>query len=175
MKKEKTCCLTGLRAQRLPFRFCEEHPCCLRLKERLRQEIIRSITQDNVTHFMTGMSLGSEQICAEIVLEIKNDIPSITLECVIPYEKQSAKWLAPQRHRYDKILAASDKITLLQTIYSRDCMIKRNHYITENCDFVIAVWDGDRSNAVGQLIRSARALGRTVMILDPRSFDLAEL
>lgn len=71
MEINKTCCFTGHRPQRLPFNFDEQHPVCVRLKELLRQELVRLITEEKVTGFITGMALGIDQICAELVLELK--------------------------------------------------------------------------------------------------------
>lgn len=68
------------RPERLPFRYEEQHPDCLRLKELLRQEIVRLIVEEGVTRFITGMALGIDQICAELVLELKETYPQVTLE-----------------------------------------------------------------------------------------------
>lgn len=41
------------------------------------QEILRLFLEENVTHFITGMALGAEQICAEMVLELKGTCPQL--------------------------------------------------------------------------------------------------
>ena len=43
----RTCCFTGLRPQKLPFGFDEGNRLCLQIKERLKQEIIRLITEQH--------------------------------------------------------------------------------------------------------------------------------
>lgn len=58
MDTKTTCCFTGHRPQKLPFKFDEQHPDCVRLKKLLRQELVRLITEAGVTHFITGMALG---------------------------------------------------------------------------------------------------------------------
>ena len=68
MEVKRTCCFTGHRPQRLPFQFDEQHPDCVWLKERLRQEMVRLITEEEVTCFITGLALGIDMICAELVL-----------------------------------------------------------------------------------------------------------
>ena len=98
--KQRTCCFTGHRSQSLPFRSDETDERCVELRSKLKAEIERLITEDNVTHFISGMALGVDQICAELVLELKKQYPRITLECAIPCEEQAVTWSEPQRDRY---------------------------------------------------------------------------
>ena len=71
MKVQQTCCFTGHRPEGLPFKTDETHPDCVKLKERLRQEIERLITEEGVRHFISGMAAGTGLIAAELVLELK--------------------------------------------------------------------------------------------------------
>ena len=174
MEKEiqKTCCFTGHRPQRLPFKFDEQHPACARLKGLLRQELTRLITEEEVNRFITGMALGTDQICAELVLELKEAYPQITLECAIPYEEQAAKWTVPQRDRYFSIIVRSDCENQLQGAYTKDCMAKRNRYMVEESGHVLAVWDGTARSGTGQTVRYARELGRKVTVIDSETFQI---
>lgn len=172
MEMETTCCFTGHRSERLSFKYEERHPDCLRLKELLRQEMVRLITEEKVTHFITGMALGIDQICAEIVLELKETYPQVKLECAIPYEEQAAKWTVPQRDRYFDIIVRSDRETQLQGAYTKDCMEKRNHYMVEKSGHVLAVWDGAGRSGTGQTVRYARTLGRELTMIHPETLEI---
>ena len=119
----KSCAFTGHRPQNLPFGFREDDERCTALKETLKKQIISLITDENVTHFISGMALGVDMYAAEIVLELKKTYPGITLESAIPCETQAAKWNAAMRERYYGIAAQCDKETLLQTHYTPDCMM----------------------------------------------------
>lgn len=68
-----TCCFTGHRPQSLPWKFNEQDERCLKMKEQLRNEIIKAI-KNGYTTFISGMALGFDMICAEIVLELKKNI-----------------------------------------------------------------------------------------------------
>ena len=130
----KSCAFTGHRPQNLPFGFREDDERCTALKETLKKQIISLITDENVTHFISGMALGVDMYAAEIVLELKKTYPDITLESAIPCETQAAKWNAAMRERYYGIAAQCDKETLLQTHYTPDCMDKRNRYMVDHAD-----------------------------------------
>ena len=143
----------------------------MRLKAELRKLIVQMIEQKNVTHFISGMALGIDTYAAEIVLDLKSQFPFITLECAIPCETQAAKWSERYRNRYFRIIERCDKETMLQRHYSSDCMQKRNRYMVEHADLILAVWDGQPSGT-GMTVTYAHSLGKPVWTLDPNTFSV---
>lgn len=87
MKKTNTCCFAGQNPNKLPIRNYPEISAETELKVILFLEIKHLIEKENVTHFISDMELGTDQICAEFVLTLKQFYPHITLECAIPYEE----------------------------------------------------------------------------------------
>lgn len=117
---EKKCCFTGHRPKSLPFGYNEEEPSCKKLKELLSDNIERQITENGVTHFISGMAMGVDIFAAEAVLKLKEKYPQIKLECAIPCETQANKWSEGWRNRYFDIIGRSDdtqccKPTILPT------------------------------------------------------------
>ncbi len=167
----RTCAFTGHRPQNLPFRFNESDKRCIALKKQLRKLIVQLIEQRNVTHFISGMAIGVDMYAAEIVLDLKAKYPHITLESAIPCETQATKWSEPLRDRYFKIAERCDKETMLQTQYTPDCMQKRNRYMVDQADVLLAVWDGTPSGT-GSTVQYAKTQGKTVWILDPYSLEV---
>lgn len=164
--KGRTCAFTGHRPQSLPFRFNEEDPRCIALKKELESRIERLICEEGVTHFISGMALGVDMYAAEIVLALKRRYPEITLEAAIPCETQAAKWPEHLRDRYFDIATKCDKETMLQTHYTPDCMKKRNQYMVDRADILLAVWNG-RASGTGQTVMYAREKGKPVWVIDP--------
>ena len=91
----KTCAFTGHRPKGLGYSESDER--CIHLL------IVRMIEEEGVTHFISGMAQGVDLYAAEIVLELKEQYPQITLECAIPYERQAVRWPAALRERYFSI------------------------------------------------------------------------
>ena len=166
--KVKKCAFTGHRPQSLPFGFNESDERCIALKQTLRAEIIRLIEQEGVTHFISGMALGVDMYAAEIVLGLKSSYEGITRESAIPCESQAEKWTEKQRDRYFEIASKCDKETLIQHHYTSDCMHKRNRYMVDQADFIIAVWDG-RPSGTGKTVQYAQRQGKLVIIINPRT------
>lgn len=166
MENGQTCSLIG---QCFREGFDESQSVPLRIKQIIKQEILRLFFEENVTHFITGMALGVEQICAEMVLELKETCPQFTLECAIPYEEQAVRWTEKQRERYFSIVASCDTETLLQTKYSRNCMRRKTEYLMDHSSFVLAVWDGMGRDGTSRAVRYARKLGRDITIVHPKT------
>lgn len=166
MQKHYTCCFTGHRPNKLPFGYDEQDERCIKIKNQLKSQIVALITQKDVTHFITGMALGIDLICAEIVIELKEKYPFITLESAIPYEEQAANWTDEQRDRYYRIAELCDKETLLQYHYNKWCFQNRNRYMVDKSDFIIAVWNGERSGTANT-VKYAESQNKEIIIIEP--------
>ena len=167
----KACAFTGHRPQRLPFGFDESDKRCTALKSAMQDQIAALIEDKEVTHFITGMALGIDVYAAEIVLDLKTKYPYITLESAIPCETQAVKWSVAARERYYNIAAKCDKETMLQREYTPGCMEKRNQYMVDHADYILAVWNG-RPSGTGNTVRYAQKKGKFVIVIDPVSLDV---
>lgn len=161
----QTCCFTGHRPQSFPWKYHEGDLRCIALKYRLKREIIKAIKQDGIRHFLTGMALGVDTWAADIVLALQKRWP-ITLECVIPCKNQEAKWHRENQEHYRAILSQCNKVTVLQEYYTRNCFEKRNRYMVDHSDLVIAVWNGSPSGT-GSTVTYAKAQGKAIRVLSP--------
>ena len=169
-RQMKKCAFTGHRPQSLPFGFNESDERCVALKKTIRDEIIKLIEEEGVTHFISGMAIGVDMYAAEIVLGLKASYPGITLESAIPCESQAAKWTEALRDRYFDIASKCDKETLIQRHYTADCMHKRNRYMVDQADFVIAVWDG-RPSGTGKTVQYAQNQGKSIRAISPKTLE----
>lgn len=170
----KTCAFTGHRPQNLPFGFNEEDERCIDLKKTLREQIINLIENEGVTYFISGMAIGVDMYAAEIVLGLKASYPGITLESAIPCESQAAKWSEALRDRYFDIASKCDKETLIQTHYTPDCMDKRNRYMVDHADYIIAVWDG-KPSGTGKTVMYAQSKGKVIIKVNPATLTVDRL
>ena len=141
------------------------------LKSVMRDQIVALIENEGVTHFITGMALGVDMYAAEIVLHLKSKYPHITLESAIPCETQAIKWSVASRERYYNIAAKCDKETMLQREYTSDCMDKRNRYMVDHADYILAVWNGCPSGT-GNTVRYAHKKGKSIIVINPVSLDV---
>lgn len=164
--KEKTVCFTGHRPQKLPWKFNENDVGCMAMKEIAKLEITNAILSGK-EHFISGMALGFDMIAAEIVLELKEEYPHISLECAIPCKDQDKMWPAQQKERYKYILSRADKITYVSDKpYFDGCMQNRNKYMIDNSSTLIALFNG-LPGGTKQTIDYAKEKGLEVVVIKP--------
>ena len=56
----------------------------------------------------------------------------------IPCPEQSAYWSAADKALYESILRRADECVTLSPQYTRDCMMKRNRYMVDHAELLIA-------------------------------------
>lgn len=165
------CAFTGHRPQRFKFKYNENDPDCIMLKNILRAEIERLIDQ-GVNYFISGMALGVDMWAAEIVLELKKIGHNIKLECAIPCVDQDIKWIESSRRRYAAILKRADKVEYVGREYTPDCMMKRNRYMIDHSNYVIAVYDGGYSGGTAATVRYATQKGIKSIVINPDTYEV---
>ena len=154
-RKFYTCCFTGHRPNKLPWGYNEKGIRFFLFKNRLRKAIKESI-KNGYNYFISGMALGSDMLCAEIVLNLKKKHPNIMLECAIPCINQTERWLKDSVDRYNTIMSKADKVTYVSNKpYFNGCMQIRNKYMIDNSSLLIAVYNGS-SGGTKQTIELAQ-------------------
>ena len=173
MDRATTCCFTGHRPDKLPWGSRESDPRCLTLKRRLTQAVEGAYTQ-GMRHFICGMARGTDLYFAEAVLALRLCRSGVTLEAARPCESQADAWPEAERHRYQAILDQCDFETLVQHRYDRFCMQRRNRYMVDRSDCVLAFWNGSRSGT-GSTVAYALKTGRTVYCFDVHDLSVRVL
>ena len=138
---ETTCAFTGHRPKSFPWKYNEAAPDCVLLKEVLVAQI-KALADRGVTDFLSGMAQGADLWCANIVLGLRKKNPTLKLHCVLPCKGQECKWSVAARALYHSILEQSNEIVYVEQEYSRDCMLKHNHYLVDHSTILLAVYNG---------------------------------
>lgn len=138
----KVCAIIGFKARNAGSREDKDSASQHALRQELYARLEKLIKEESVTHFICGMAAGPEMLASEVILELREKYPGITLESVIPYENQAARWSEKLRDRYFGIAAGCDKETMLQRHYSPDCLDRQYLYLLERADIVVPVCGG---------------------------------
>ena len=158
------------------------------------------ILSEKVTDVYDGMALGLDTVVAMAVLSLKEEGYDIKLHACIPCAGQESRWNFMDRIRYanilskcDEILAINDKMImtpvsiinissieyrliepdgcLYQVEYRPYLMQERNKIIVNNCDTLIALWDGS-SGGTANCVNYAKTTGRVnVHVINPRNVE----
>lgn len=160
--RQESCCFTGHRPAKLPWRFREEDPRCVALKGRIA-DAVEMAYQEGYRHFICGMALGCDQYFCEAVLALREQHPDVTIEAALPCPTQADAWTAVQRERYERLLAECDLETMVSGKYTSSCMQRRDRYMVDHASLLIAVFDG---TAGGTRYTMQYAMQRGLNIVD---------
>lgn len=167
--KENTCCFSGHRAEKLPWKYNEDDPQCRTLKLAL-DDLIRTAYETGYRRFLSGMATGIDTLCAETVLAMRSEHPDIILEAAIPFLGQERKWPSAMQDRYRRLVNACDFTTVLSDTYNSGCMMARNRYMVDRSSLLIAVYDGRRGGTYNT-VRYAEKIGCTAVVLPLTGFE----
>lgn len=142
MDHQKTCCVTGHRD------LSEEQRA--RIDELLRKEILLAI-EDGYTHFISELAAGADLLFAEIVNELKVSYP-ITLEAAIPYPGR----MKTSDKTFQRLIRCCDIVKVHAAAYFKGCYMRRNCYMVDQSQRVIAVCDGRSTGGTAATVRYAK-------------------
>lgn len=126
INKEKTVAVSGHRYLQKDFD-----------KKRLEEIFIKLIDEYKVDTFLIGMAVGFDTECFKI-LENLRETRKIKLVACIPCLNQSAKFSDLQKMEYDRMINSADEKIILQKDYDKYCMLKRNDFLVENANILVA-------------------------------------
>ena len=141
MERETTCCFTGHRPDKLPWRDDEWDPRCQAWKERLTAALEEAYDK-GMRHFICGMARGADFYFCEAALALRDRRPGVTVEAALPCEEQAARWKERDRNRYFRLVAQCDYETMVQHHYDKGCMLRRDRYMVDRSAMIIAVYGG---------------------------------
>lgn len=122
----KTCVFTGHRILSEDFSL------------KATEKAVETVIKKGVDTFYNGMAMGFDLSSAEIVLKLKKKYPQIRLIACIPFYGQEKNFPEKDKKRYCEILKKADEQILLSDTYYRGCLHKRDLYMAERGDCMIA-------------------------------------
>lgn len=159
----QTCCFTGHRCEKMPWKYNENDEKCIQMKEEIRKQIINAISK-GYKYFITGMALGFDIICAEIVLKLKKVYPEIKLIGALPCLNQEIRWSKSYKKRYKKLLKNLDYIWCKNVEYTTRCFFERNDYMVLNSSMIISYYTGG-SGGTAYTLKKAAKLGLKIVLI----------
>ena len=161
--KKPACSFTGHRAAKLPWGFHEQDPRCIQLKQQI-YDAIDAIYDSGVRHYICGMANGCDMYFGEAVLELKKVKKDVTLEAAVPFTGQADHWKEPEKSRWQNIYNNSDFITVVSKTYTKDCMNKRNRYMVDNCNVLLAAYNGTKGGTQNTILYAIRSKKEVIQI-----------
>ena len=163
----KSVCFTVHRPSKLIFGYNEESSTFKAFDRILRQTIV-DLCYSGYRRFYTGMAEGTDIWAAEIVVGLLNSFYYLELYAVLPYPGHTNKMSKDFKNRYDHILKFAKKTICVSDKYSEDCFKRRNYYMVNHCEKMIAVYDPNQwRSGTGQTVRYAERKGKDIIFINP--------
>lgn len=156
--------ITGHRPNKLGNDYNLTSDLVKKIKYKIVSEM-EAIINDNVGKkfiLITGMALGIDTLFAHIAIEKR-----LKFIAAIPCIGQEAMWRDEARKLYHKILKDERCIVHMVTNkpYDLKCMNLRNEWMVDNCDVLIAVWDGT-SGGTANCVKYAKSKNKNIKPCD---------
>lgn len=162
--------ITGHRPNKLGNDYDLTSPLIRQIRYKILEEleeqkrILIKLNKGEKLTLITGMALGIDTLFAQIAIEFK--IPFIA---AIPCRGQTMRWPITSITKHSEIISnslctvhyVSDKL------YTPDCMQKRNQWMVDNCDILIAVWDGTLGGTAN-CVKYAVEMKREIIRINPQ-------
>lgn len=117
----------------------------------------RVVSEVQPTGIISGMALGWDQALAKAAIDLE-----IPLTAAIPFPDQHKWWPPEAQERYCWALAHAHKIHTVRNTYSRDAYQKRNVWMVENCNHLLALFNGVSRGGTYNCIKYADRVKRPI-------------
>lgn len=169
--------VTGHRPNKLPCGYDMDHPWALAVITRMKNYILAHAERHNGVRIISGMALGIDQMWAIAGVKAQREDNRVSIELAIPCANQSKKWPPVSQRLWQQIVDSVsiydnvNKITYVSNKeYTSSCMQLRNEYMVDNCDLVLAFWDGT-PGGTANCKRYADKVGKPVQQVIPKSIS----
>ena len=189
-----TYCVTGHRPNKL-FGYdwnTEENKRLMTAMKELYLENMyeyESVYGDNNFTWIVGGALGIDQMTHQILNEIKEEVNdlNITITLAEPFDGFYGRWSIYDVRRYFSLRDTADKFVRVSELdnYKINCPVncekekwvvsamlqKRNEYMVDNSNEVIAWWDGT-NGGTANCVRYAKSKGKTICQYNPKNLHI---
>lgn len=159
-----TCCVTGNRPSRFPFPRNESDP-VYSLYQTMLFSQIELLIQKGFTHFISGMADGADLDFSRQVLILRERQKGILLEAALPFPVRPRKESTPYTEVRDTVLLQCDRKSTISPRYHPGCYERRNRYMVDHADLVLAIWNGEEKGGTWNTIEYARSRGKPIQYL----------
>lgn len=152
INKARTCAITG---HRILYQQIN--------KDKLKQLFLKVI-EDGYDTFLNGMAIGFDAISFNVLEEIRREKDIRIIAC-IPCLNQSDKFNNSQKIEYERMVLSADESIVLSKKYTTTCMTKRNKFMVDNSDILIA-YMSKNFGGTAKTVTYARENDKKIIIFD---------
>ena len=172
-------CITGYRPSKLPntYGYDLNNTGYKKLSQAIIDVlfVIAMFNHNKDFTLISGMALGVDQLYVKTAIKLKQLWAknfNIKITAAIPCRGQELKWPMQSRELYHELLKECNFVKYVHNgLYTPSCMDERNHWMVDNSDVAIAVWDG-KSGGTANCIRYAKQKHKNIYYINPNNYSV---
>lgn len=149
--------------------YDNKNPLRVAVKDAIGAVLDRAVAKYGKTHqivIISGGALGVDQDAARVAH--KMGLPFIV---AAPCRNQDSKWPKQSQERYNKMLGLAMNVVYVHDGPYRDgCLNKRNEWMVDHCDALVAVWDGS-PGGTAHCVKYAKSAGKPIVMINPKNLN----
>lgn len=126
------------------------------------------VRQGHKVRTITGGALGFDQdvLATALVLDVIHNTVAV------PFEGQENRWNEVDQRRYRSLLFyANEVVAVSPPGYAAWKMHKRNEWMVDRANSVVALWDGGESGGTAACVRYARKVEKPLVVINPTTLE----
>ena len=154
----------------------EDYSLCKKIKANMLEVYWKLHDEREVQRFYVGGALSVDMWAAEQILRLKEQpgYEDIELVVALPFVGHDAKWDQRSKRRMEFILQHCSKKEVIGNEDCRESYVKRNCYMVDQANYLVAVYDDVRNLRSGtmQCVRYARKNDVPVVLIHPDTANI---
>lgn len=132
------------------------------LRKKIQEVISQYLVSLKATFVITGGALGVDTDAAREAYKL-----GIPYSVITPCRNHSSKWPEESQRAYKTMCELAHEHRVIDVEYSPQAMQNRNIMMVDECDILIAVWDGSQGGT-SNCVNYARQIGKKIIRINPK-------
>ncbi len=138
------------------------------IRQGIRLWMDKQLIALDATKAISGMALGVDTDFFDVAIRFDIDVIA-----AVPFKGQESKWPPRSQAEYAIRLAfATEVVYVCDEGYAAWKLQKRNEWMVDNCDILLAVWDGS-DGGTANCVKYAQSVGKVIVRYDPTNGAVA--
>jgi uncharacterized phage-like protein YoqJ len=127
------------------------------------QQLEKTLLELKPDEAISGMALGVDSWAANICYKL-----GIPFVAAIPFVGQEKIWPEQSQKTYHKLLKLAKEVVIVcEGGYEPVKMQRRNEWMCNRCDTLIAVYNGDKTGGTANCINYAKSINKNIIYINP--------
>ena len=150
-----------------PNKFGNDYDLTSPLILNIRKELVNIWYDLKPEYMISGMALGIDTLWAQIAIEAGEPYKLIA---AVPFKGQEKMWPKKSQDEYFRLLNKAHEIVYVsEPGYAAWKMQKRNEWMVDNCDKLIAVWD-ESEGGTANCVKYAKKKEKEIIHINPKDY-----